>query len=215
MRLIALLLCMSFLHADIEEKIIDHTQQMGWGLLYYDVLPDFIRKYNIKQVVEVGVAFGGHAEFMLEHSDLPSYIGIDPYLYNYDLRDDFTNTIAKYSEGKPQENFDALFHWVKDVRLAPFAERVQMIRDFSITAAMNFEDNSLDCIFLDGDQTYMGVLQDLTVWYPKLKKGGVLLGDDYWSKPVAKAVQHFFASKHRSFHIHRSRASYPIYYFIK
>jgi len=34
-------------------------------------------------------------------------------------------------------------------------------------------------VYIDGDHTYRAVVQDLAIWWPKLKKGGIMSGDDY------------------------------------
>jgi hypothetical protein len=35
-------------------------------------------------------------------------------------------------------------------------------------------------VYIDGDHSYEAVRDDLRAWYPKLKHGGVLCGDDYY-----------------------------------
>ena len=42
-----------------------------------------------------------------------------------------------------------------------------------------FNDDSLDFVFVDGDHSYEGCKADIEAWWPKLKKGGIMSGDDY------------------------------------
>jgi len=58
----------------------------------------------------------------------------------------------------------------------------------------NFENESIDFLFLDGDHTYKGVLKDLQLWFPKVKIGGIAAGHDYDedSCGVRQAVDQFF-----------------------
>jgi hypothetical protein len=50
-----------------------------------------------------------------------------------------------------------------------------------------------DIIHLDGAHDYQSVLADLRVWWPLLKPGGTLIGDDYPDFPtVVKAFDDFF-----------------------
>jgi precorrin-6B methylase 2 len=58
-------------------------------------------------------------------------------------------------------------------------------------AAAQFPDQSLDLIFIDGNHQYDAVLQDLHAWYPKLRSGGLLAGDDYAWPDVQEAVSAF------------------------
>jgi len=52
-------------------------------------------------------------------------------------------------------------------------------RDYSVDAADSFADETIDFIYIDADHTYEGVMADLEAWYPKVKKGGFILGDDF------------------------------------
>jgi predicted O-methyltransferase YrrM len=60
-----------------------------------------------------------------------------------------------------------------------------------------FEDESLDVVFIDLTHTYESVKQDIELWLPKVKKGGILAGHDYendWPE-VVKAVDEVFPDK--------------------
>ena len=46
-------------------------------------------------------------------------------------------------------------------------------------AAPLFSNEYFDFIYIDGDHDYEAVRSDLEVWYPKLKKFGVMCGDDF------------------------------------
>lgn len=63
----------------------------------------------------------------------------------------------------------------------------------SSSFAAQFKDNSIDFIFLDGDHTEEGVTKDLEAWWPKLKPGSRMGGDDIRWKSVCRAVEKFFA----------------------
>ena len=62
----------------------------------------------------------------------------------------------------------------------------------SAEAAAQFEDGSLDMVFVDGDHTKAGVLADLTLWRPKLRSGGLLCGHDRYQDGVPAALTEFF-----------------------
>ena len=77
--------------------------------------------------------------------------------------------------------------------------KVRIVRDYSVNAAKMFDNEYFDFVYLDGDHGYEAVLKDLEVWYPKLKKYGVMCGDDYGHPSglgVIKAVYEF-AYKHK------------------
>lgn len=62
----------------------------------------------------------------------------------------------------------------------------------TVSAASVFEDNSIDFIWVDAGHEYGEVLEDIRAWWPKLKVGGVMGGDDYPMDGVKSAVKEIF-----------------------
>ena len=52
-------------------------------------------------------------------------------------------------------------------------------RLFSTAASVDFKDESLDFVYLDGNHGLMYVVQDLCHWVPKVRKGGIVSGHDF------------------------------------
>jgi hypothetical protein len=75
--------------------------------------------------------------------------------------------------------------------------QVEVLRSRSTEAAARFAPESLDWVYIDGDHSYEGVRTDLEAYFPAVKPGGVLAGDDYghvgsWFEDgVARAVDEF------------------------
>lgn len=75
--------------------------------------------------------------------------------------------------------------------------KYQSIRGLSKDVVESFQDESLDVVFIDLTHTYEEVKQDITLWLPKVKKGGILSGHDYeiaWGG-VMKAVDEMLPSR--------------------
>lgn len=84
-----------------------------------------------------------------------------------------------------------LFH-VFTENTKPVAKYLTVHRADSLSAAQEFADESVTFLLLDGSHDYDSVLADLRAWYPKVKPGCVMAGDD-WTKPgVVQAVTEFF-----------------------
>jgi hypothetical protein len=65
----------------------------------------------------------------------------------------------------------------------------------SVKAANLFTDNSITFCMLDAAHDYDSLKADIEAWFPKVRSGGVIAGDDYESNwpGVDKAVNEFFA----------------------
>jgi predicted O-methyltransferase YrrM len=72
--------------------------------------------------------------------------------------------------------------------MKPFEQYYTAIRSTSLQAAEKFENNSLDFVYIDASHFYKDVKDDVSAWLPKVKKGGIIAGDDYNSRDVKKAV---------------------------
>jgi predicted O-methyltransferase YrrM len=75
--------------------------------------------------------------------------------------------------------------------------KYRSIRGLSKDIVNDFEDESLDVVFIDLTHTYEEVKQDITFWLPKVKKGGILSGHDYeiaW-EGVIKAVDEMLPTR--------------------
>ena len=60
-------------------------------------------------------------------------------------------------------------------RLKKYEPKVVFIREFSNVAVHRFADASLDWIYIDARHDYDGVLEDMRLYWPKLRPGLLLL----------------------------------------
>ena len=159
-------------------------------------------------VVEVGVGWGFHmaALLALRHSNsttrVKRYIGIDPYVANYGP-DSFLHEVdATLSGATAQDRMDAL-HSVVSAQAATYGgapARAQIWRTTSSSllsssyAASVPAAFSIDYVFIDGAHDYASVLADLTFWWPRVRVGGILAGDDWTYAAVRSAAEAFGAA---------------------
>lgn len=80
--------------------------------------------------------------------------------------------------------------------IEPVKSVINPIRMPSIEASKLYKDNSLDFVFIDGAHDYFNIKQDIEHWYPKVKIGGYIAGDDYVWPDINKAVKQFFNNKY-------------------
>ncbi len=145
---------------------------------------------------EVGTWKGDFAAQLLRRTrPLRMYL-IDPWEY----RDDPGYERAMFGDRTPggQAKMDA----IHDAVLSRFRREIDagtviVRRSRSVEAADGLEP--LDWAYIDGDHTYEAVRADLEAYYPLVKPGGVLAGDDYgmvgwWEDGVRRAVDEFAAA---------------------
>lgn len=149
----------------------------------YDVLWKLINKNRLKVGAEIGVAFAGHSERILQKTRSKLYC-IDPYQH-----------IRGYDDpmNKSQTEFDLLFQFAQS-RLAKYRSRVTFIRQKS-QAAITKIQGEIDYVYIDADHSYQGVREDIRRWFFKIRDGGIIAGHDY-NHPnfpgVKRAVDEFF-----------------------
>jgi hypothetical protein len=76
-------------------------------------------------------------------------------------------------------------------------KKCKIIRKMSSEAVKNVPDE-LDLVFIDGNHSYEYVKEDIKLWLPKVRAGGILSGHDYDHKlfpGVVKAVDELLQNK--------------------
>jgi predicted O-methyltransferase YrrM len=73
--------------------------------------------------------------------------------------------------------------FLANLKIFDLEDAVMPIRGMSVETAAQFEDGSLDGVFLDGSHIYEDVLADIDAYLPKIRKGGILFGHDLYDLP--------------------------------
>lgn len=162
---------------------------------------------------EIGVWMGSSSELFLKRN-LKKFYMVDPwnvegYRPAIDAKDDTFNYeqyLKKYSSlvgsSDPkdfQKHYDKVYKNVYE-KFSKYPE-VEIIRKNSTEWFNEFDIEKLDWIYIDGDHSYTGVINDLNNCLKVMKPGGIILGDDYkWDRPgdkggVKKAVNEFVKEK--------------------
>jgi hypothetical protein len=189
-------------------------QTGGWSVGYYGVLTKVINDNNYTTAVEVGIGYGTHAKYLLQTTKLTKLILIDPTKYY--ANDGFATDIMSKTPEISGNNFNELYALIKN-ELSPWKDRYVWHRTESLSVTNEqVPDESVDCVFVDGDHSYAAVLADLTFWWKKVKKGGQLLGDDFWMEQVSRAVYEFARKNSLEFDfLYRPTSTYKIFRFHK
>jgi hypothetical protein len=191
------------------------SESGGWSTYYYGVFSKVIEENHYKRVAELGVGYGTHSRYILEHNkDIEHLTIIDPMKWY--PNDTFAEDIANCVPVEGKNNFDRL-HELIHQDLSRISNKYTWIRkESNDVTTEDIPDQSLDAIFVDGDHSYTAVINDLRKYWNKVRSGGQLLGDDYWMADVSRAVHEFSENVGVPFDfLYRPGSDYKIYRFIK
>ena len=118
--------------------------------------------------VEVGTYKGEYAKEILSRWKGKLYL-VDVW---------FVQDESVYVDMSNQNNYKDIFSACMD-NIKNNEDRCYMIRANSKHAVDLFEDESLDFVYIDANHKYDFVKEDIKLWYPKVRKGGILSGHDY------------------------------------
>lgn len=79
--------------------------------------------------------------------------------------------------------------------ISPLQDYITAIRKPSFEAAKEFDNDSIEIVFIDAANEYDAVKQDIHTWLPKIRKGGIIAGHDYLLPSVKKAVDEIFKDR--------------------
>ena len=164
--------------------------------------------------VEVGVWRGRFSRMLLDGVAPRRLHLVDPWEFQpaFPLR----LFGGKSKRAKQQQDMDTIYESVRSMFAGNPA--VEFHRKTSSDAFEEFEDESLDWVFVDGNHHYEWVKVDLRGWWAKLKPGALLLGDDFmwggeYGWPVRRAVLEFvaegfvdFVAAERKYYVLRKKA---------
>lgn len=61
-----------------------------------------------------------------------------------------------------------------------FKDKIELVQGYSYEVAGTFLDNDFDFMYIDGSHKYEDVVQDINLYWNKLKPGGYIAGHDYF-----------------------------------
>ena len=129
-----------------------------------------------------------------------------PYLWSYGSLAGFSTKVfarhfekvysvdpyaAGYDDGHDKNSDSIRLTLARDLFTLRFIDEPKVVqyREPSVAASRRFADRSLDFVYLDGSHTYEAVKEDIAMWQPKVKPGGMLAGDDLPWEGVTRAVR--------------------------
>ena len=144
-------------------------------------LVDIINSRDYKIGAELGVCQGQFSYYLLKHSNLDKLYSIDAW------------------EDKIPHNYN-----ISVSHLKHFGDRSIIIKGRTNDVCDQFDDDSLDFLYIDAGHDYQSVRDDLVNWIPKVRSGGMVSGHDYMKfgrLRVVEAVNDVMQERSEKLHV--------------
>ena len=147
---------------------IDLTQKSPFVLKFNRLtdLPQLFKELNFKSGAEIGVLYAKYSEILCKALPDTQIHSVDPWTF-YPLHNNFRRSWR----------YQPMYERVVKT-LAPYPNS-HIVRKYSVDAANDFKDESLDFVFIDADHRFQFVTNDIAEWSKKVKVGGIVAGHDY------------------------------------
>jgi len=127
--------------------------------------PLLLKELGVKKAVEIGTYKGNFAETLsLLIPDIDLTV-VDAWKVYRDYKDYGVNDLETVAYELTKE------------RAEKFGFKI--IKGWSNEVVNDFEDESLDFVFIDGNHDFEHVVEDVAKWSRKVKKGGIVSGHDF------------------------------------
>jgi len=170
-----------------DSNIVEDLQNTRFNKRYRIWKP-FMEKHKCERICEVGVRQGENFLKMIKHNPEDA-VAVD--LWRKDGL--MSHNDKDYSQEQLDEQYKKFKGMVKGLK------NVTIHRDYSKRVSGLYPYDYFDLIYLDADHTYEGVTEDIEAWYPKVRIGGFLLGDDFVDRTTRTGVKFGVVSAVRDF----------------
>jgi hypothetical protein len=126
---------------------------------------------------EIGVCKGSFSKQILSQWKGQHLFSIDSWRHQSAVKLDASNV----TDGEHETNRSICRSTLK-----PFGKRSTILDMFSFEAALLIPNESLDFVYIDARHDYRSVMEDINLWWPLIKIGGILAGHDYKNSFVRK-----------------------------
>ena len=147
------------------------------SLLQIDKLPkrealgSFLQQQHLNGTgVEIGVQRGKFSKQILSSwKNCTKFVLVDTWKHTANYSDK-----ANVNDNEQE----AILEMAKE-NTKPWVAKLQIIRNYSTLAALDFSNNSVDFVYVDARHDYCGTKEDIEAWWPKLTIRGFMAGHDF------------------------------------
>lgn len=159
-------------------------------------LARYFKEKGFKVGAEIGVLGGDYSALLCKVNPELKLYCIDSWGYGEHKKRDYH--LRKYEEAK--------------VKLSAY--NTTIIYKLSMDAVKDFEDESLDFVYIDANHEPQFVAEDIREWTKKVKRGGIVSGHDYALR-LAKVVDDYVKINNLDLELTSDPVEHLSWWFIK
>ncbi len=134
---------------------------------------------------EIGVHVGESFLTLLQTCpNISKLYGVDPYVPYIDYLKEEGQSFDPMVVDEKEIEYIKLVSYHRQ-KYSGHEDKIVFYEMDSIEASKKVEDKSLDFIFIDSYCSFEQAKDDIKVWYPKVKDGGIFAGHD-WNMPLVR-----------------------------
>ncbi len=143
-----------------------------------DDLASLFAELGFTKGAEIGVERGLYSQVLLASNPSLFLYSVDAWTAYHGYRDHVTQSTMNRLYEDAVEN------------LAKYKDRNVLIKAFSVDAAKDIPDESLDFVYIDGNHEYVQTVNDIAAWERKVRMGGIVAGHDYIRRKTNGYLMH-------------------------
>lgn len=187
-------------------KLEKNQSQHRLPLSRWNSLSVLFKELGFNLGAEIGVEKGIYSKCLLNRNPNLKLYSIDSWM--------------PYEEFKFSRDMDRQKKYYEEAktRLAPY--NCEIIKDYSMNVAKKFKNQQLDFVYIDASHSYENVKNDIKMWSKKVRKGGIVAGDDYYvfrsgNNDVVRAVDEWVKKKKIDTLFVFDKDSHPSWFYVK
>lgn len=137
----------------------------------WKTMPYVFAELGFKVGAEIGVERGKYADCLLRKIPGLALYCVDPWVETPGYREGMQSKIEQYRK--------------ETYLLLKKHKGARIMEKFSVAAAKDIPDGSLDFVFIDGNHDFENVVADIAAWTPKVRQGGIISGHDFCDEVCA------------------------------
>lgn len=166
-----------------------------------DTLNYILKKYNIKELQrEYKISNTLRSDFAVLLKELKFREGCEVGVYLGVYSKVLLNTIPNLNlycvdcwsaVGSRSDRGQRKYYRIAKTRLRQYRRSGQahLIKKWSMDAVRDFDNESLDFVYIDANHEFDFVMQDIIEWSKKVRPGGIVSGHDFYNNPRIGVIE--------------------------